>query len=331
MPRNPLFSTYRQGENRVTSSMLAVFERIDLFLLEAVLAAAAGESALQMVSFTSQPPGAGGSTPDARIAARFSNWFEVKTARGALRRDQLAEHLCCLDAVGGGDERLFVVTPDGGEPPLVRELGDARLVWFNFRALSDAFDGALNDSSALINEQARFLLRELQALLVEDGLLDNDDVVVVAARMAYGEYQAQSAYVCQPGRSFRAGLTNMGFYCSGAIQPLVPRIIHREDSVPFTADEAIRRQAAGTEFDGRIAEVIVGTLADGTREEGAVYQVFLLTEPDDTSTVRLPAPIANDTIAESGRPFAWTMGQRYVSLDRLTAPGITTTSGLGAS
>ncbi|HEY5477402.1 MAG TPA: hypothetical protein VIK11_11900 [Tepidiformaceae bacterium] len=45
MAKNPLFSTYRQGENRVTSSMLAVFERIDLSLLEMILASAAGESA----------------------------------------------------------------------------------------------------------------------------------------------------------------------------------------------------------------------------------------------------------------------------------------------
>jgi hypothetical protein len=49
--KNPLFSTHRQGQNRVTSSMLAIFERIDLSLLETILAAAAGESSLQMVSF----------------------------------------------------------------------------------------------------------------------------------------------------------------------------------------------------------------------------------------------------------------------------------------
>jgi hypothetical protein len=37
---------------------------------------------------------------------------------------------------------------------------------------------------------------------------------------------------------------------------------------------------------------------------------------DDPDTVQLPHPIGNDTVAESGRPWAWTMGQRYVSLDR---------------
>jgi hypothetical protein len=111
MAKNPLFSTYRQGENRVTSPMLAVFERIDLSLLEAILAAAAGESSLQMVTFTNQPPSKGRSVPDGRISARFAYWFVVKTGRNTLGTDQLREHLADLGDEGG-DERLFVVTPD---------------------------------------------------------------------------------------------------------------------------------------------------------------------------------------------------------------------------
>jgi hypothetical protein len=83
MPKNPLFSTYRQGENRVTSSMLAVFERIDLSILESLLTAATGEASLQLVSFVNQPIGKGTSVPDARISAHFAYWFEVKTARNA--------------------------------------------------------------------------------------------------------------------------------------------------------------------------------------------------------------------------------------------------------
>jgi hypothetical protein len=79
MTKNPLFSTYRQGENRATSSMLAVFQRIDLALLETILASAAGESSLAMVTFTNQPPGTGHSVPDARISARFSYWFEGRS------------------------------------------------------------------------------------------------------------------------------------------------------------------------------------------------------------------------------------------------------------
>jgi hypothetical protein len=45
--------------------------------LEIILAAAAGESSLQMVSFTNQPPGKR-SVPDARISAQFAYWFESR-------------------------------------------------------------------------------------------------------------------------------------------------------------------------------------------------------------------------------------------------------------
>lgn len=144
MARNPLFSTYRQGENRVTSSMLAVFERIDLTLLESILAAAAGESSLQMVAFTNQPPGKGHSVPDARISARFTYWFEVKTARNVLSSSQLSEHLANLGE--DGDERLFVITPDAEQPIVVSNINDTRVVWFNFRSLYDAMEGVVGGS-----------------------------------------------------------------------------------------------------------------------------------------------------------------------------------------
>jgi hypothetical protein len=44
--------------------------------------------------------------------------------------------------------------------------------------------------------------------------------------------------------------------------------------------------------------------------------------------VRLPTQIVNDTVTASGRPWAWTLGQRYVSLSALSAPGVTVTSDL---
>jgi hypothetical protein len=323
--KNPLFSTYRQGENRVTSSILAVFERIDLSLLETVLAAASGESSLQTVTFTNQPPGSGHSVPDARISARFAYWFEVKTTRGAVNGQQLHEHLASVR--DGGEERLFVITPDAVQPPVITALDDARLAWFSFRSLHEAIDEAASDPAALITEQARFLLRELQALLVEDGLVDNDDVVVVAARFAYPEYRKHGVYICQPGRAFRGGLTHMAFYASAAIQPPVPRIQHREDHVMFTLDEAAHRKN-GSETDRLIAAVIETALHEGTRETGEQYQVFLLSGIQDPGTVSLAQPIKNDTLSASGKPWAWTIGQRYTRLASLTRPGISVTSDL---
>jgi hypothetical protein len=328
MPKNPLFSTYRQGENRVTSSMLAVFERIDLSLLETILAAAAGESSLQMVTFTNQPPGTGHSIPDARISARFNYWFEVKTTREALDAVQLKEHLTNLGAEGS-DERLFVITPDPEQPAIVADLLEPRVVWFNFRAAYDAVDAAIKDPAGAISEQTGFLLRELQALLVHEGLLDSDDVVIVAARFAYPEYLKHGVYVCQAERAFRGGLTHLGFYADSAIQIHLPRILYREDLVVFTQEEAARR-TAGSDTDRSIAEVIEMSLAEGTREEGQQYQIFLLSGPEDGHTVRLDHPILNDTLTESGRPWAWTLGQRYVSLAGLTGAGVAVTSDLNS-
>jgi hypothetical protein len=86
----PLFSTYRGGENRVTSSIMAVFQRLELSLLERLLGAVAGESALQLVAFVNQPAGAGTSVPDARMSARFDYWFEMKTSLNALAGKQFS-------------------------------------------------------------------------------------------------------------------------------------------------------------------------------------------------------------------------------------------------
>ena len=83
MSRAPLFSMYRQGENRVTSSMLAVFQRVGVDLTERILAGASGETSLEMVSFRDQPSRGGVGVPDGEIAARFRYLIEVKTALNA--------------------------------------------------------------------------------------------------------------------------------------------------------------------------------------------------------------------------------------------------------
>lgn len=232
-----------------------------------------------------------------------------------------------LEPTATSRERLVVVTPDGSEPAAVRDLGDQRVVWFNFRALYDAIDASLIDGSGLVSEHARFLLRELQSLLIEDGLVDNDDVVVVAARVAHSEYLDHGLYVCQPNRAFRDGLTHMAFYANGAIQPQVPRILHRADPVPFTSAEANARRARGG-ADVRVADAIQTLVGSGARTEGSDYGVFVLSRREDPGTVLLDAPIVNDTVASSGRPWAWTIGQRYTSLAKLSRPGTALTSQL---
>lgn len=309
--------------------MLAVFERVDVSLLEQLLAAATGETSLQMVSFANQPAGAGSSVPDALIQARFAYWFEVKTARSTLGQHQLEEHLLNLDSTVA-DERLFVITPDPAEPIVIAQLNDARVSWFNFAALNSAIDSLLGDPTLLPGERTVFLLRELQALFHEEGLLDAYDTVIVAARFAYPEYLEQGAYVCQPGRQFRLGLNHLGFYYQSAIQQEIPAILAVYDEVAFAEDDAARWDDSSDPLARRVSEVIRSSLASGRREEGSHHEVFILTPANDARTIKLTQPIVNTTTDYEGKPFAWTMGQRYASIAMLARPGVITTADIEA-
>jgi len=334
MMPNPLLSSYRAGENRVTSSTMAVFERVDLALVQELLGAASGAGAeLRGVTFENQVMGTG-SVPDARISGRFSWWFETKTVRGDYRaeghgRQQVRLHSRKLE--GDPESLLFVLTPDAERPHWFGELDGVdtsvrdRILWVGFRDLAEAITTLVGDAARPIGEQARFLLSELVALYETDGLLSSDDTVIVAARVAWPEYQAMSAYVCQPERAFRPGLTHFGFYADGAIQPLIARIDGpKQTAVPFTYAEAQSRRKAG---QLRVASLIDELLGNGSRIVGESYDVILLSGPADPRTVRLETPVLNDTITEAGRKWAWTLGQRYTSIDRLKS-GVTLTSQL---
>ncbi|MYD66132.1 MAG: hypothetical protein F4X26_09195 [Chloroflexi bacterium] len=312
MSKAPLFSTYRQGENRVTASMLAVFERIDLSLLEQLLGAASGESDLQMVRFRNQISGKG-SVPDAGISAHFNYLFEVKTEPEAVRVQQLRGHLALLG--DQGDQRLFVITPDIEEPHQVTTLAveDARVGWVSFVALASAVEEILAAADETVSEREAFLLRELVRLFEADGLLDSpNDVVIVAAGTAYPFYQQYGLYVCQAGRGFSAHIQRMGFYRRKAIQPEVPEILWHQDGFDISAQSIAELERSGDSTKKDAARRLREAIDQGELELDWQAQVFLLSAPDDERTFRLAHPIAHD--GRSG----WTQKQRYVSSEILS-------------
>ncbi|MGQ0623161.1 MAG: hypothetical protein ACT4PP_00660 [Sporichthyaceae bacterium] len=330
---SPLFSTYRTGENRVTSSMMAVFERLDLSLVRDLLEAATG-SGDELRAVTFQNPIVGdGYVPEACNSGRFNRWFETKIVRNGYiaeghDRRQVRQHAKLL--AGDPEGRLFVLTPDPAQPAWfevldgVEEEMRGRIIWLSFLDLTRAVRAMLADPVRLIGEQTRFLLTELNAFFEAEGLLTSDDTVVVAARAAWQDYLDYAAYVCQPDRAFRAGLTHFGFYYKSAIQPIVPRILDHAPSVLFTRENAAALRATGS---SRLADLIEGLLDQGARTDGNAYGVFLLSPAEAPETERLSAAIANDTKTESGRTWAWTLGQRYTSIKRLKS-GATVTSQL---
>lgn len=325
MSRNPLFSTYRTGENRVTSSTMAVFERIDLALVQELLeTATAGAGELSTVFFHNQVA-TDEAVPDARISARFTWWFETKTARGAYAgeghgRSQLRAHARQL--AGDPGARLFVLTPDPVRPEWFGRLDGIaaqvrdRVLWLSFRDLATAIEAVVTNPVRLVGEQTRFLLYELIALYEAEGLLTNDDTVIVAARSAWPEYQRLAAYVCQPERSFREGLSHFGFYAGGVIQPVLAHIRAHYPVVFLSRHEAERYRAEGHTV---LADLIGALIDRGDRPEGSANGVILLSALGDPDTVQLGKPILNDTVTATGRPWAWTLGQRYTRLDRLKA------------
>ncbi len=126
--------------------MLAVFERLDLTLLERLLGAAAGEASLSFVKFVNQRKGLSSSVPDASISGSFRYVFEVKTVRGAPLADQVSEHLRGVLTKPDEEQRLFVLTPDAAKPKELAQITDPRVVWFSFLSLSQAIDAVLSSA-----------------------------------------------------------------------------------------------------------------------------------------------------------------------------------------
>jgi hypothetical protein len=302
-----LFSTYTKGENRVTASILAVLRSLALGRIERLLGALLEQSEFELVRFQNQPSHGASGVPDAEIVSSCRLLVETKTRPNTINADQLKRHLHRLDQSQEATRCLLLLTPDETRPAVVNHVADPRLIWTSFAALDQAIEELLADKHEVISEREAFLLRELQAMLLEEDLLSSPmDTVVVAARNAWPEYQMHHAYVCQAGRYFQR-VQYLAFYAAGQIYPLVPRIVE-------VSDQVVSERARHQDPAGQLLEKLLNL---GLRTEGTSYKVFLLSPPEDIRTVHLDGPILNDLRAASGRPTAFTQGQRYVRLTDL--------------
>ncbi len=332
---NTLFSTYSEGENRVTSTILAVLERLSFALVEQLLQALLQEPEAQLVTFRNQVKGEA-SVPDARIRASFSYWIETKIVPRAVSERQIRAHLLALDAEPRVDrQRLLVLTPDDAVPDVVSRIGDSRLGWASFADLAAAVEQALEldegwiaSEQAIPSERERELLRELVHFLLSEGLVRGQgrEVLVVPARVALPEYLELSLYMCQPNRTFRA-VSHLAFYAGGRIDPHVPAVLGSVESV-LIGEEGVRAAEGLDEaLRAQLLAVVRRLEAESSPRLGLEQKVLFLSAPDAPETVHLPRPVENDLLSESGRPAAFVQGQRYVPLSALQA-GPKTTSEL---
>ncbi len=311
MSQSSIFSTYRSGENRVTSSMLAVFQRVGIDLAEIILADAIGEASLDLVTFASQPSAGSPGVPDAELKSSFRYLIETKVVPNSYsssgRDGQLVRHLDRLDG-SYADERLLVITPDAEEPPGIAAMEDDRVVWTSFAHIAQATEKLIQDSGEPASEQQRFLLREMVTFLDAEGLVGVNDTVVVAGRWAYPTYFKTRAYICQANRSIRP-VTYLAFYKDKQIKPEIPKVLRRYSELDMSNEGAQALVASGDPFGLRAAEVIRIRLTEGSPDP--VNDVYLLSAPDDPDTVGLRGPIRHE-----GRG-AWVQGQRYASIQKL--------------
>ena len=302
-----IFSTYSQGENRVTSSIMAVIRSLSLDRIERILGALLEQSELEFVRFENQPSKGGDGVPDAVIQSSFRLLVETKTERDGLNRPQLERHLARLDHANEQTKLLLVLTPDDTRPAIMDEMDDDRAIWSSFALLCQAIDELLTDNKEVVSEREAYLLRELQAMLEAEGLLaDRNDVVVVAARRAWNAYNKNCAYICQPNRSFRS-VKRIGFYSQGNVYPLVPMILEKHDDV------ILERET----HEGPLGDLVDRLLDNNDSRTGQRFMIFLLSAPDSDKTLDLGRNIPNDKKSKTGKTTAFTMSQRYVSSEAL--------------
>ncbi len=300
-----IFSTYKTGENRITSSILAVLQSLALTRTERLIGALLDDTEFQLVRFHNQPSKGAAGIPDAIIASNFTILLETKIKQNTVTKGQLKRH---LDRLNIGINQIYtwciVLTPDISTPSEVSEINDSRLIWASFALLHEAINDLLSDLEEVVSEREAFLLRELQSMLKEEGLLTNEkDVVVVPARRAWPEYHKYNVYFCQPNRSHQP-VKYLAFYTDGEIKPIVPQILEVYDDVICEPDR----------YKGELNRLVNKRLDEDPAALGHPNKIFLLTAPDDPRTMHLEQPIRNNLLSSTGKNTAFTQNQRYVIL-----------------
>jgi len=352
MPKS-IFSQYKQGENRVTASILAVFEKISFRLVEKILQILCEDSNQSILTFENQFK-ADGCVPDARIQASFSYLIETKIVPDSFsdRDQQLPNHLKALEKESGKFKRLLVLTPDSKCPKIVNDIssnsniiGSNLIRWASFDDLyeairevtasnSDLEDGEswLDSDMPMVTEQEKFLLRELVQMLFAERLIgidSSDSVLVVPARGAIHEYESLAVYRCQPNRTFRP-VPYIAFYHGRKIDKRIAKVLGKPIENVMLSEEGVENDPnLSLETKQKLQELVQKMRAKNNPNLNEFYKIFFLSSSDSKDTKVLKEDIKNDLKNEAGTPFPFVYGQRYVSLAALMRNPKTTSELLG--
>jgi hypothetical protein len=147
----------------------------------------------------------------------------------------------------------------------------------------------------------------------------SDEVLIVAAKRAWHEYLACSAYICQAQRGFRF-TSHMAFYCDGFIEALVPRILDVVENVHLSAEGIHADASLSDELKAQLQGVVRALSSmPGQQHLGKRQKVVFLSGKNSPDTIQLAQRIPNDKRDKNGSISAFVYGQRYAPLEKLRA------------
>lgn len=320
-----IFSTYSQGENRVTSTMLSVFRKINLSTFQEILKYVLNDVDITLVLFKDQYKEQGmQSIPDARISASFDYFIETKIVRDSLTKNQLEGHLEYLGKSDAKDVRLLLVTPDSKEPKIMEAYRDRPVFWFNFDLLSEALQSVL-DNYRFLTDREKFLLLELDAFIVDSNLLSEDIsnkvLIIPSSKLAFKHYDLLKVYICQPNRTFQQA-SYIGHYGYHVISKEVPKILGVIEDYNLVENQW--EEAEITAVDTSMANDLrerLKMISETLREQGLEVfhsvKIVLLSRSAEEGTVFLPNDITNDKMSYSGKKTAYVQKQVYEDLEKM--------------
>lgn len=317
---NSIFSTYSTAENRVTSTILAVFEKLNSATVTRILQVLTEDSTIELIKYENQVQSSD-SIPDGRIKGMFDYIIETKIVPNGINKKQIKNHCNLLKY---DFSKLLVLTPDFDYPRALKELDSEykdQIIWGNFDRIIEGINSVLQESIFLLDRE-KFLLSELKEFIVNQRLTAEDysrKVLVVPAGSAWEFYQKYSIYKCQPNRTFQAS-SYMGFYADGQIKKSFPKILGYIESLNIQTDDLntieIITVNDGDEQDIRNKMIqIKKNLKPNEWNEN--FKFMVLTEEFSDETFKNNYLINNDKTSYSNKGTAFVQKQTYLNIDEL--------------
>jgi hypothetical protein len=325
---NSIFSTYSQGENRVTSTIISVFEKLNPNTIRTIIQNILGDDTFELIKFENQvKKGARSSIPDAKIHSLFELFIETKIEKKSVDDSQINRH---LEYLQNAYSKLLILTPDAIVP---FTNNNPKIIWANFNSILVIIEELLVDYF-MITERERFLLFELKLFIINSNLLCEDPsemITIVPANLAWPEYINCGLYICQQNRSFRE-TKYLGFYANGAIQNHIPQILGYIDDFNLSTDDIygididdIKGTSNLTLFQERIKKYQLEN-KNNLRKESS--KIFVLSELNSDLTLKRDSIIENDKLSKTGKNTAYIQNQTYLEKSKLMDESIKMTSQL---